>query len=578
MKNIKHFASFYKPHLPLFLLDTFCAILLAACNLFYPYIAKDIINVYVPDKDISSIVIWSIILLGIYIFKLILNYIISYWGHVLGVRIQADMRETMFRKLEKLPHTYYDNNKTGTVMSRIINDLFEIAELAHHAPEDLLISVVTFIGAFIMVGTVNIYLALIVFVVLPFIFIFLINRKSAQREAFKQTRVKTGEINSQVESSIAGIRVSKAYTAEDHELEKFNKSNVQYQIARCEAFRQMAIFNSGMTFFTDILYLIAILAGGLFFANSWIDGGEFTMYILYITALITPIRTFVAIFEQIQSGMTGFERFVEIMNEEEEKDEENAAILGGVKESIVFKDATFHYSRDDEEIKHVIKDLNLTIPKGKTIALVGPSGGGKTTLCHLLPRFYELDSGSIEIDGINIKNFTRKSLRCHIGIVAQDVFLFAGSIRENIAYGKFDATDEEIIEVAKKAKIHEFIMTLENGYDTYIGERGIKLSGGQKQRISIARAFLKNPEILILDEATSALDNVTELQIQEALDDLKDGRTTIVVAHRLSTIRNADEICVITTDGVIEKGNHEQLMSLDGEYKKLYTGFSKLNN
>ena len=578
MKNLKFFFSFYKPHRGLFIFDLVCAIVVAACNLFYPYIAKDIINVHVPSENINAILIWSGVLLAIYVVKLILNYCISYWGHILGVRIQADMRETMFKKLEKLPYTYYDNNKTGTVMSRIINDLLEIAELAHHGPEDLLLSLITFVGAFVMIATVNIYLALIVFIVIPFIFAFLIGRKGAQRKAFKEMRVKTGEINAQVESSIAGIRVSKAYAAEEHELKKFNRSNSEFQKARGEAYRQMSIFNSGMTFFTDILYLIAILSGGLFFVNKWIDGGEFTMFILYITTLINPVRIFVTIFEQIQSGMTGFERFVEIMNEEEEKDDDSATELVSIKEGILYNNASFHYGREDDEINYVIKDFTLKIPKGKTVALVGPSGGGKTTLCHLLPRFYELDSGSIEIDGVDIKNFTRKSLRQHIGIVAQDVFLFAGTVKENIAYGNLDATDEEIIEAAKKANIHDFISTLERGYDTYVGERGIKLSGGQKQRISIARAFLKNPEVLILDEATSALDNVTELQIQEALDKLCDGRTTIVVAHRLSTVRNADMICVITNEGVVEKGTHSELLAINGIYKELYTGFAKIDN
>lgn len=578
MKNLKYFFSFYKPHKGLFVFDLICAIIVAACNLFYPYIAKDIINVHVPSENVSAIFIWSGVLLAIYVVKLVLNYCISYWGHILGVKIQADMRETMFKKLEKLPYTYYDNNKTGTVMSRIINDLLEIAELAHHGPEDLLLSVITFIGAFVMIATVNIYLALIVFIVIPFIFIFLIGRKSAQRKAFKDMRIKTGEINAQVESSIAGIRVSKAYAAEEHELNKFNKSNLAFQEARAEAYRQMSIFNSGMNFFTDILYLIAILSGGLFFVNKWIDSGEFTMFILYITTLINPVRIFVTIFEQIQSGMTGFERFVEIMNEEEEKDDPSAIELKSIDDGILYNNASFHYGREDDEINYVIKDFTLQIPKGKTIALVGPSGGGKTTLCHLLPRFYELDSGSIEIDGIDIKKFTRKSLREHIGIVAQDVFLFAGTVKENIAYGNLNASDEEIIEAAKKANIHEFISTLEKGYDTYVGERGIKLSGGQKQRISIARAFLKNPEVLILDEATSALDNVTELQIQEALDKLCSGRTTIVVAHRLSTVRNADMICVITNEGVVEKGTHNELLSLNGVYKELYTGFTKIDN
>ena len=548
MKNLKYFFSFYKPHLKLFIFDLVCALIVAICNLFYPYITKNIINVYVPNKELNLMIIWCVILLAIYLIKMVLNFCIQYWGHMVGVYIQADMRKAMFNKLQKLPYKYYDNNKSGTIMSRIINDLMDISELAHHGPEDLFLSLITFVGAFIMLTTINIYLALIVVIIVPIIVIFAIKRKKKQKEAYRQMRVKTGEINAQVESSISGIRVSKAYNASNHEKNKFDNSSVSFQKARIGAYYQMGIFNSGMNFFSDLLYLIAIVAGGLFFYYGLIDAGSFAAYILYITTLITPIRTFVNIFEQIQSGMTGFERFVEVMNEKEE-DDNGTITLKEFNNSIVYDNVTFDYGN-----QNVINNFSLEIDKGKKVALVGPSGGGKTTICHLLMRFYDVEKGTISIDGINIKDYTLSSLRDKIGIVSQDVFLFAGSIKENVAYGNFD----------------DFISSLEHGYDTYVGERGVKLSGGQKQRISIARAFLKNPEILILDEATSALDNVTEMQIQSSLDNLCKGRTTIVVAHRLSTVKNADEIVVITPNGVIEHGSHQQLINLNGMYSKLY--------
>lgn len=571
MNKLKYFFSFYKPHWKLFVFDLSCAFIVAGCNLFYPTIARNIINIYVPRKELDLIFIWSGILLAVYILKLILNYCLQYWGHIVGVRIQGDMRKTMFKKLEKLPYSYYDETKTGTIMSRIINDLMDISELAHHGPEDLFLSMVTFIGAFVIIAMMNIYLALIVFVLIPFILFFLIKRRKKQKEAFRQMRIKTGEINAQVESSISGIRVSKAYGATEHEIEKFNESNISFQQARGEAYRQMGIFNAGINFFSDMLYLIAILAGGVFFYYDLIDSGDFTAFILYITTLITPIRNFIAIFEQIQNGSTGFERFVEIMNEEEEQEDIDAIELKTIHNAIKYENVTFHYGKKDmDEVNYVIKDFSLTIKKGETIALVGPSGGGKTTLCHLLPRFYEIDSGRITIDGVDIRHFTRDSLRKHIGIVAQDVFLFSGTVKENIAYGNLDASDEEIKKAAQLANIDEFIESLPDGYNTYVGERGVKLSGGQKQRISIARAFLKNPEVLILDEATSALDNVTEMQIQDALDKLCVGRTTIVVAHRLSTVKKADRIIVITDKGIVEEGNHEELLKKNGLYASLY--------
>lgn len=567
---IKRFARYYKPHLTLFIIDLFCAFLVAICNLVYPEIARNIVNIYVPDKNINMILILGGVLLGVYIIKCILNYVIQYWGHIVGVRIQADMRRDLFKKLQKLPFTYYDKNKTGYITSRMVNDLMDISELAHHGPEDVFLSVITMLGAFIMLSITNIYLALIVFAIIPFIVVFASKTRVKQREAFRQTIIRTAEINAEVESSIAGIRVSKAYVSEKHEENKFQASNKKFQQARAGAYKQMGIFHSGMGLFSDILYLIVLVAGGIFFAKGIINDGEFTAFILYIMMLINPLRTLVGVYEQIQNGMTGFARFIEIMDTKEEVNKEDAIEVTEFKDELKFENVSFRYHQDEDERDEVLTNLSFTIKKGKTIALVGPSGGGKTTICHLIPRFYEVDEGRILFDGVDVRDITLSSLRNQIGMVAQDVFLFAGTIKENIAYGDFNASDEEIIEAAKKANIHEFIMALEKGYDTYVGERGVLLSGGQKQRISIARAFLKNPNILILDEATSALDNMTEMQIQSALTKLAKGRTSLVVAHRLSTVKNADEIIVLTADGIVERGTHEELITKKGLYAELY--------
>lgn len=573
---IRKFMSYYKPHMRLFLIDMFCALLLATCNFVYPVVAQEITNDYSKDGNWQMIIILCGVLLGIYIIKAILNFIIQYWGHIVGVRIQGDMRRDIFEQLQSLPFTYLDENKTGTIMSRIINDLMDVAELAHHGPEDIFISFVSLIGAFVMmIIFVDYRLSLIVFSIIPLIVWFAVVRRRKMRDAFKEMREKTGEINASVESSISGIRVSRAYAARDHEIKKFHKANEDFKVARAGAYKQMGIFGSGMNFFTDFLYLVIILSSGLFLCAKFIDEGQFVAAILYITMIISPVRTLIAIFEQIQSGMTGFTRFQDIMNEEKEKECDNPITLNSIQKSIKFENVSFKYkSRDhelDDEAQTLVLDkLSLEIEKGTTLALVGPSGGGKTTICHLIPRFYEIIEGTISIDDIDIRNYSLDSLRKNIGMVAQDVFLFGGTVKENIAYGKLDATMDEIIEAAKNANIHEFIETLENGYDTYVGERGVKLSGGQKQRISIARAFLKNPPILILDEATSALDTISEMQIQQALDKLSVGRTTIVVAHRLSTVKNADKIMVITQNGIEEQGTHEELLQNNGLYANLY--------
>lgn len=565
---IRRFISFYRPHIKLFTIDMICAVLVAACDLFYPIIAKEIINKYVPNKNLRLIIVWAAALLVIYLLKYLFNFVVSYYGHIVGIRMQADMRRDMFRHLQKMPFSFYDENKTGSIMSRLINDLNEVSELAHHGPEDLFLSVLMFIGSFIMLSSINIYLTLIVFASVPFIILFSTLMRTAMMNAFKRSREQIAEVNSNIETAIAGIRVSRAYTARDHENAKFEKENRLFERVRCNAIKQMAKFHSSMTFFTDFLYLVVLVAGGLFFYYKMIDIGEFTAYLLYIGMFLNPIRRFISLFQQLQEGMTGFKRFCETMDTEAEK-ETGSKVLENVRGEIRFENATFSYVGDGKH--NVIEKLDLDIEQGKTLALVGPSGGGKTTICNLIPRFYELSEGRITIDGIDVSELTRDSLRKSIGIVSQDVFLFNGTVRENIAYGDLDATDEQIIEAAKKANIHDYIMTLDDGYDTNVGERGIKLSGGQKQRISIARVFLKNPSILILDEATSALDNTTELLIQESLDKLSVGRTTIVVAHRLSTVRRADEIAVIEDGKVSEKGTHDELIRLDGTYKRLHS-------
>lgn len=573
VKSIGAFAKFYKPHAKLFAFDLTCAFLMAICNLIYPYIARNIMNDYAPDKQVNLIVIWSAVILGIFILKGVLNYCVTYWGHLVGVRIQGDMRLQLFTHLEKLPFSYYDETKVGSIMSRVTNDLFEISELAHHGPEDVFLSLMSIIGALIMILTINPWLSLIVLILLPPMFIVVVRLRHDMRSTYKEGREKTALINASVESSLSGIRVSKSYTAESHEIDKFNHANDEYKCVRKKNYKLMGKFHTGMNLCIDILYLVTLVAGGLFYCYDIISAGDMTGYILYVSMLINPIRTFVNLFEQVQEGLTGFNRFQEIMAIAPEVDAENPVKIDKLNGDIDFDHVSFTYRKeDDEDNKHlVIKDLSLNIERGKTVALVGPSGGGKTTLCNLIPRFYDIDEGNILIDGINIKDIALKDLRSNIGIVQQDVYLYGGTVKENIAYGNLNADDEEIVNAAKLANIHDFIMELPDGYDTYVGERGVKLSGGQKQRVSIARAFLKNPPILILDEATSALDNVTELQIQESLEKLSQGRTTIVVAHRLSTVQNADEIIVITENGIEERGTHTELIAKEkGIYKDLY--------
>lgn len=567
---IKRFAGYYKPHLKLFIIDMCCAFLISAFNLVYPSVTQRIISRFVPQKELEIMLAVLVALFVFYIVKALLNYVLQYWGHMVGVRIQSDMRRELFDHIQKLPFKYFDDNKTGVIMSRMTSDLFEISELAHHGPEDVFLSLITIIGAFIILCLTNLYLGLLLFAFIPPIAVYLVFMRKNMSKTFREMRRVQGEINADIETSISGIRVSRAFSAKKHEKEKFLKSDADFVEARRKQYFVMGQFFSSTTFFLDFLYFAVLLAGGLFFYYDIISVADFTMFILYISVLIAPIRTFMTIYEEIANGASGFCRFCEIIDEPTETDSDNAITLGEVKGDIEFKNVSFGYS-EEEGSEKVIKNFSMKVEAGKTVALVGPSGGGKSTICHLIPRFYEIDEGEILLDGVNITDIKRDSLREKIGIVQQDVFLFNGTIKENIAYGNFDATDEEIYAAAKKANIDEFVNALPDKYDTEIGERGVKLSGGQKQRISIARVFLKNPPVLILDEATSALDNATEKLIQKALDELSSGRTVIVVAHRLSTVKNADEIIVITSDGIAERGNHEELMKIDnGIYKNLY--------
>ena len=564
---LRSFAHYYKPHWKLFVFDMICALIAAGCDLVYPVVSRNIINTYIPDKNIRLILTWCAALLVIYIIQTVMQYFMQYQGHIVGVRMQADMRRDVFEHLQKLPFSYFDEHKTGVIMSRIVNDLMDISEFAHHGPEDLFISLVTVVGAFIILCTVNIPLTLITFAVLPFLVLFIIKKRSAMTMAFRKNRIEIAEVNASLENSIAGIRVSRAFTGEREEEKKFAENNQRYVTVRERSYRVMAEFFSGTNFLTSLMNVVILAAGGYCVYRGVINVGDMVAYMLFINMFVNPIKKLIQFVEMFQNAITGYVRFQELMNVEPEQDEKGAIELKDVRGEIVFDDVTFHY----DENKEVLSHISLTFPQGKMVAIVGPSGGGKTTLCHLIPRFYEISGGSILVDGHDIRDVTRASLRRQIGIVQQDVFLFTGTIFDNIAYGKLGASREEVYEAAKKANIHDYIMSLPEGYDTFVGERGVKLSGGQKQRISIARVFLKNPPILVLDEATSALDNVTENYIQDSLDELCKNRTTIVVAHRLSTIKNADEIIVMDRDGIEERGTHEELLARgNGTYKELY--------
>ncbi len=562
----KRFISYYKPHKKIFILDMLASFTVSFIGIVYPIVTRTMLNDLIPNKKFKMIFIFGTALLTLYFIRMLLNFFIQYQGHIMGVKMQAQMRHDMFTHLEKLPYSFYDNHETGKLMSRMTNDLMDISELAHHGPENLIVSTITILTSFIYLSTINIWLTLIIFICVPFLVIISVLLKNRMKDAFMRSRKSIAKINADLESSISGIRVTKAFTNAEKETEKFEKGNEEFVKSRKDAYKAMGQFHSTTSFVTDIFNVIVLIAGGIFLYKGKITFADYSAFIVSVNLFLTPVTTLINFMEQYQNGVTGFERFIEIMDTKPEKDKHNAKNIEKLNGNIEFENVSYGYDGE----KNVLKNINLKINQGQTFALVGSSGGGKTTICHLIPKFYTVKNGKIKIDGYDINDITADSLRKNIGIVQQDVYLFNSSIKENILYGRLDATDEEVIEAAKKANIHDYIVSLENGYETQIGERGVKLSGGQKQRLSIARVFLKNPSILILDEATSALDNATETLIQNALNELCKGRTTIVVAHRLSTIKNADEIAVVSDGKIIEKGTHDELLNLNCEYAKLY--------
>ena len=563
---LKEFIKYYKPYKLLFISDMLASLLISLSAMVYPIITRNMLNDFIPNSKYNLIIKFGIILLVIYIIRALLKYFVQFYGHVMGVRIQSDMRKELFGKIQRLPYSYFDNHETGAIMSNLTNDIFEISELAHHGPENVIMCTLMIILSFIYLATINLNLTLIIFASVPFLFFISMKLRKKMREASRISKQAMSGINAGISSSISGIRVTKAFNNSELEMKKFDGYNKDFIEARKLHFKSFATFNSSTSFITDFFNVICLISGGIFLYNGLITFGDYSTFIVSINLFITPVTTLVQFSEQLEEGIAGFEKFEKVMSEKEEYDSPNTKDYKDLNGDIEFKNVCFKYDSNE-----VLDDISFKVKKGQTVALVGESGGGKTTICHLLPRFYNIDSGSIEIDNKNISDITMNCLRRNIGIVQQDVFLFSGTFKENIAYGNLEASMEEIIEASKKANIYDYIMSLPHGFDTQIGERGVRLSGGQKQRLSIARVFLKNPPILLLDEATSALDNTTEIMIQEALDTLKEGRTTIVVAHRLSTIKNADNILVIEHGKVKESGNHEELMNIEnGTYKELY--------
>lgn len=569
---IRDFMRYYRPHRGLFFLDMGAALGLALLELLFPYASRYFINELIPSAQLRSLLIFAAVLGGLYLLRFVLDYVVTYYGHLFGVRIEYDMRKDLFAHIQRFSFRYFDETKIGQLMSRIVNDLNEITELAHHGPEDVFISLLMIVGSFVLLLSVNVPLTLISFALIPPMVWFTIRLNGSMRANFRATRTSIGEVNSQVEESLLGIRVVQSFAGEAYEQAKFDEGNVRFRDLRTTAYRLMGVFTGGINWFSAMLTLVSLVAGGWFVFQGAISVGDLVAYLLYMSIMVQPIRTIARFAELYQRGMAGYQRFHEIMEMEPEiADAPGAADLTDVRGEVRFEEVLFRYR---EEGDYILERINLEVRPGETVAIVGPSGVGKTTLCNLIPRFYELDGGRITIDGRSIGEVTLRSLRENVGIVSQDVFLFSGTVAENIAYGRLgEASREDVEAAAKRAYIHEFIMSLEKGYDTFVGERGIKLSGGQKQRIAIARLFLKNPPIVIFDEATSALDTRSEKIVQRSMEELCQGRTTFVIAHRLSTIRKADRILVLTDEGIEESGSHEELLALGGVYAGLYQAF-----
>lgn len=570
MSIFRKFIKYYKPYRALFYFDMFCALIVSAIDVAFPQILNFLVKgLFTQGTQIilKSLPWIAAALLGMELVRYGCQYYITSWGHIMGAKMESDMRQDLFDHLQRLSFSYYDKNNTGEMMSKLVSDLFDISELAHHGPENILISLLKIFGSFALMMLINVPMTLILLAVTLVMIVFSIEKNKKMRAIFMDNRKKIAGVNSRVQDSLAGIRVVKSFGNEELEQEKFTESNLQFLDSKESSYFIMGSYRAGTSFFEGLLFLTVLVSGGLFIAKGTLAPTDLAVYALYINIIINPIDILIEFTEQFQKGYSGFRRFVEVVETQPEiVDRPGAVDLKEVKSSIEYRDVSFSY----DTANNVLENINIKIDAGKNVALVGPSGGGKTTLCSLLPRFYDVTGGSVTIDGYDVRDVTLKSLRKAIGIVQQDVYMFAGSIKENIAYGKPDATDEEIIEAAKNANIHDFIVSLDKGYDTYVGERGARLSGGQKQRIAIARVFLKNPRILILDEATSALDNESERHIQKSLETLSKDRTTLVIAHRLSTIRNADEIIVIGDDGIEERGTHQELIEKNGIYAKYY--------
>lgn len=571
MQTLKKFIKYYKPYKAVFFIDLLCATIISAIDLAFPQLLRTLTKTLfagAPGKIISALIPITIGLLVAYIIQTACRYYVTYAGHMMGARMERDMRKELFDQYEKLSFSYYDQNNSGQMMSKLVSDLFDISELAHHGPENLFISLIKIIGSFIFLFMINRMLALPMLILVVLMLVFSYGQNKKMQETFMDNRRKIGDINSSLQDTLAGIRVVQSFANERIEQEKFNRSNENFLISKDANYRCMGSFMSGNAFFQGMMYLVTLVFGGFLIAHGRMEASDLAMYALYIGIFISPIQILVELTEMMQKGLSGFRRFLEVVETEPEiVDAADAKPLKNVKGNVCYEDVSFHYSDDDTP---VLSHVSFEIPAGKSIALVGPSGSGKTTICSLLPRFYDVTEGRVTIDGNDVRKLTLESLRSQIGLVSQDVYLFGGSIKDNIAYGKPDATMDEIVDAAQKANIHDFIMELPDKYDTFVGERGTRLSGGQKQRISIARVFLKNPPVLILDEATSALDNESERFIQKSLEELAKDRTTITIAHRLSTIRNADEILVVADCGIAERGTHEELLALDGIYARYY--------